>query len=141
MFGFDIIGLKPNQNLMTSINRSLFEMKTMGNLFKTLSLIDISDSSKSDNFHEAKLIGIKYNADKKNLYLKWLVDDSIKISDTLHNPLIEQTELGYLMTNRLDSSLGDQISLELNKKYLLNIKFMILNSLKTPKVCIEYFSL
>ena len=140
MFGFDIINLKPNINLMNTINRSLSDMKAMGNHFKTLSLIDTTDETKTDNYHDGKLIGMKYDENKKKLHLKWLIADSIKISDILNNPLIETRPNGYLMINRLDITNEEQILLEINKKYSLNIKFMILNGLKTPKVCIEYFS-
>ena len=145
MFGIDLIGLKLNEKTIYIINRSLIEMKMMGNQNKVLSLIT---HQKSDNYHEAKLIGIKYNSSTKKLFLKWLIDDSIRISDTINNPLIEiiTNESGktYTMKNRLSSSdeqTENKINFVIGNKYSLNIKFMLLNALKTPKVSIEYFSL
>jgi hypothetical protein len=147
MFDVDMIGLTLNEKAMITINRSLLEMKLMGNQNKVLSLID---TSKTDNYHQGKLIAIKYNPITKKLYLKWVINDSIRISDTINNPLImittDETIKTYTMINRLNSTERDdcdsnKIIFKLGNKYSLNIKFMLLNALKTPKVSIEYFSL
>jgi hypothetical protein len=99
-----------------------------------------------------KLIGIKYNPITKRLYVKWVINDSIRISDTITNPLIEieidnDSDKIYTMTNRLNpietasNKIPNRIIFELGKKYKLNIKFLLLNGLTQPKVSIEYFSL
>lgn len=135
MFNHKIVDINMDINLVTDINRSLYDMKVLGNHYKILKLID-----KDVNYYDGVLLEISYT-DNSILYLKWLINDDIKIVDTIFNPYLDIDNVGnddsYTFYNRLKTD--EYIILKKGDKYRLNVRFNLLKSIQMPKVIIDYF--
>jgi hypothetical protein len=140
--------LNMDENKINIINRSLTNMKIVGNQFKLLSLI----KSNTENIYQCKLININYDEIENKLYLKWLVNSEIKIFDLIKNPLIEFQYANYIngsivdinskqsiiLYNRLNID-NNKIILSQGNNYMLKFHLLLLNNMKTLKISISYF--
>lgn len=124
-----------------TINDSLSAMKIVGNQFKLLSLI----KSDIENIYTCKLIDFNYDIDENKLYLKWLVNNEIKVYDSINNPLIKieknQDISSEIITlyNRLNSEMKSFVLIK-NQIYILKINLLLLNNMKNIKIIISYFN-
>lgn len=136
MFNYSIVKFETdmNQDLIFNINRSLYDMKVLGNHYKILKLID-----QDINIYDGVLLEIKYR--DNILYLKWLINDEIKIVDTIFNPYLDIDDCSekesYTFYNRIKED--EYIILKKGGKYRLNIRFNLLKSIQMPNVVIDYF--
>lgn len=132
MFNYKIVDINMDITLVNDINRSLYDMKILGNHYKTLKLIN-----QDINYYDGVLLDIKYTKETNILYLKWLINDEIKIVDTIFNPYLDNEDDSYIFYNRLKTD--EYIILKKGGKYRLNIRFNLLKSIQMPKVIIDYF--
>jgi len=134
--------LNIDENKINIINRSLTNMKIVGNQFKLLSLI----KSNTENIYQCKLININYDEIENKLYLKWLVNSEIRIFDVIKKPLIEfesansniDNKQSIILYNRLNLD-NDKIILSQGNNYMLRFHLLLLNNMKIIKVSISYF--
>ena len=132
MFNYKIVDINMDINLVMDINRSLYDMKVLGNNYKRLKLIN-----HDVNYYDGMLLEIKYTKETSILYLKWLINDDIKIVDTIFNPYLDIENDSYIFYNRLKTD--EYIILKKGGKYRLNVRFNLLKSIQIPKVIIDYF--
>ena len=132
MFNYKIVDINMDINLVMDINRSLYDMKVLGNNYKRLKLIN-----QDVNYYDGMLLEIKYTKESSILYLKWLINDDIKIVDTIFNPYLDIEDDSYIFYNRLKTD--EYIILKKGGKYRLNVRFNLLKSIQIPKVIIDYF--
>ena len=132
MFNYKIVDINMDINLVMNINRSLYDMKVLGNNYKRLKLIN-----QDVNYYDGMLLEIKYTKESSILYLKWLINDDIKIVDTIFNPYLDIEDDSYIFYNRLKTD--EYIILKKGGKYRLNVRFNLLKSIQIPKVIIDYF--
>ena len=132
MFNYKIVDINMDINLVMDINRSLYDMKVLGNNYKRLKLIN-----HDVNYYDGMLLEIKYTKETSILYLKWLINDDIKIVDTIFNPYLDIEDDSYIFYNRLKTD--EYIILKKGGKYRLNVRFNLLKSIQIPKVIIDYF--
>ena len=132
MFNYKIVDINMDINLVMDINRSLYDMKVLGNNYKRLKLIN-----QDVNYYDGMLLEIKYMKESSILYLKWLINDDIKIVDTIFNPYLDIEDDSYIFYNRLKTD--EYIILKKGGKYRLNVRFNLLKSIQIPKVIIDYF--
>ena len=132
MFNYKIVDINMDINLVMNINRSLYDMKVLGNNYKRLKLIN-----QDVNYYDGMLLEIKYTKESSILYLKWLINDDIKIVDTIFNPYLDIENDSYIFYNRLKTD--EYIILKKGGKYKLNVRFNLLKSIQIPKVIIDYF--
>ena len=132
MFNYKIVDINMDINLVMNINRSLYDMKVLGNHYKTLKLIN-----QDVNYYDGVLLDIKYTKETNILYLKWLINDEIKIVDTIFNSYLDIEDDSYIFYNRLKTD--EYIILKKGGKYKLNVRFNLLKSIQIPKVIIDYF--
>lgn len=132
MFNYKIVDINMDINLVMDINRSLYDMKVLGNNYKRLKLIN-----QDVNYYDGMLLEIIYTKESSILYLKWLINDDIKIVDTIFNPYLDIENDSYIFYNRLKTD--EYIILKKGGKYRLNVRFNLLKSIQIPKVIIDYF--
>jgi len=117
---------------LEEINQSLYEVKMLNNQFKLLSLIKTGFDT-----YNCKLYGLNYNNVDNKLYLKWAINShDHKIMDVLSNPLIEYDGDIIVLLNRINDK---KLKLELNKDYVISVRFVICRNMLNPRIVIDYF--